>query len=308
MKLVYGEEVSGMDIRLNRNKGDLVFDIINNSLLVCVLFIVFYPLLYVVSASFSDPMAVMQGKVWFLPIVANLDSYKRVFMNSDILVGYRNTILYTVVGTLINVVMTIAGAYPLSRKKFYARNVILAFFTFTMFFSGGIIPNYLIIKKLGLINNFWVMILPATVQVWNLIIMKTFFQNSIPEELHEAAYVDGGTNMGILFKIVLPLSTPIIAVMVLFYGIGHWNAFFNALIYLSDRSKFPLQLIIREILIESQMESMMSSSSDSIADQKMYAESIKYAVIIVASLPALMIYPVIQKYFVKGVMVGAIKG
>ncbi len=184
----------------------------------------------------------------------------------------------------------------------------MAFFVFTMFFHGGIIPTYLVIKNLGLIDNFLVMILPGSVQVTNLIIMRTFFQNSIPEELHEAAYVDGGTNMGILFRIVLPLSAPIIAVMLLFYGVAHWNAFFMALIYITSRAKYPLQLIIREILIESQMDSMMSSGNDAIADQRIYAEGVKYAVIIVASLPVLAVYPFIQKYFVKGVMIGAIKG
>jgi len=297
-----------MKNRLKESNGDFVVDIINIFLLSFILIIVLYPLIFVISASLSDPMEVLKGNVWLLPKSINLDSYMRVFKNADILIGYKNTILYTVIGTIINLGMTIAAAYPLSRKKFYARNVLMAFFTFTMFFSGGIIPTYLVVKQLGLVNNFWVMILPGSVQVWNLILMKTFFQNSIPEELHEAAYVDGGTNMGVLFYIVLPLSAPIIAVMVLFYGVGHWNAFFNALIYLSDRSKYPLQLILREILIESQMDSMMSSTSDTIADQRLYAESIKYAVIIVASLPVLMLYPAIQKYFVKGVMVGAIKG
>ncbi len=296
-----------MNNRLDQGKGDIVFDIINKFLLIVILIVTVYPLVFVASASISDPMEVLKGNILLLPKGVTLDSYRRVFRNSDILTGYKNTILYTVVGVIVNLTMTIAGAYPLSRKKFYPRNIILAFFTFTMFFGGGIIPTYLVIKRLGLINNFWVMILPGAVQVWNLILMKTFFQNSIPEELHEAAYVDGGTNMQVLIKIVLPLSAPIIAVMVLFYGVGHWNAFFNALIYLSDRSKYPLQLFLREILIESQIDDMMGSS-EAIADQRIYAESIKYAVIVAASLPVLMLYPVIQKYFVKGVMVGAIKG
>jgi len=243
-----------------------------------------------------------------LPKGLTVEGYKRVFSNKEIITGYKNTILYTLVGTLVNLAMTIAGAYPLSRKDFYGRNLIMVIFTFTMFFSGGLIPTYLVIQRLKLINNFWVMILPGAVAMYNLIITRTFFQSTIPAELQEAALIDGCTNIGILLKIVLPLSIPIIAVMAIFYGVGHWNAFFNALIYLTDREKFPLQLILREILIQNQMDAMMNTDFEDLARQQILAESIKYAVVIVASVPVLLLYPLLQKYFVRGVMIGALKG
>lgn len=296
-----------MSGKVKQNKADSIFDIINIALLSIVLIVVLYPLIFVVSASFSDTMQVMQGKVWLFPKGINLEAYKAVFRDRNILIGYRNTIMYTVIGTAVNIILTIAAAYPLSRKDFAGRNAITIFFAFTMFFSGGLIPNYLLIKKIGLYNNFWVMVLPGAVGVWNMTIMRTFFQNTIPYELQEAAVIDGCTNIGILTKVILPLSTPIIAVMVIFYGVGHWNAFFSALIYLKDRSKFPLQLVLREILIQNNMSDMMESG-DSIVQQQMLAEGIKYAVIIVSSIPVLMLYPFLQRYFVKGVMVGAIKG
>lgn len=297
-----------MSTAIKQSKTDVIFDVINISILALVLAVVLYPLIFVVSASFSDPELVIQGKVWLLPKGLNIDAYKRVFANADIMSGYRNTILYTLVGIVVNLVMTIAGAYPLSRKDFYGRNLLMLLFTFTMFFSGGLIPTYLVIQKLNLVNNFWVMIIPGAVSVYNMIIMRTFFQSTIPGELQEAAFIDGCSNIRILFKIVLPLSMPILAVMVIFYGVAHWNAFFDALIYISDRAKYPLQLILREILIQNQMQEMMSQGAESLADQQMLAEGIKYAVVIVASLPVLILYPFLQRYFVKGVMVGAIKG
>ena len=234
--------------------------------------------------------------------------YKRVFANNDIMLGYKNTVFYTLTGIAVNLAMTVAGAYPLSRKDFYGRNFLMLLFTFTMFFSGGLIPTYLVIQRLNLINNFWVMIIPGAVSVYNMIIMRTFFQSTIPGELQEAAFIDGCSNIRILLKIVLPLSMPIIAVMVIFYGVAHWNAFFSALIYISDRTKYPLQLILREILIQNQMQEMMNQDTESLAQQQIMAEGIKYAVVIVASLPVLILYPFLQRYFVKGVMVGAIKG
>ena len=294
--------------KVRRATGDLVFDLINTSLLGVLLIVVLYPLLYVVCASLSDPESVLQGSMWLLPKGFTLDAYKRVFENNDILIGYRNTVLYTLVGTAVNLIMTICAAYPLSRKDFYGRNAMTVFIAFTMFFNAGLIPNYIVITGLGLRNSFWVMIIPGAVTVMNLIIMRTFFQNSIPEELYEAAFMDGCTNIQALFRIVLPLSRPVIAVMVLFYGVMHWNAFFNALIYLTDRSKYPLQLILREILIQNRISDMIDASSESIYRQQLLYETLKYAVIIVSSLPVLAIYPVLQRHFVKGVMVGAIKG
>lgn len=296
-----------MEQYLKQSTGDRIFDVFNHIILSFVILLVLYPLVYVASSSISDPMAVMQGKVWLWPVGLNFGAYAKVFENQDILNGYINTIFYTAAGTTLNLLMTIAGAYPLSRKNFRGRNVIMMFITFTMFFNGGLIPTYMLVKQLGLVDNFFVMILPGAVSVYNLIIMRTYFMNSIPNELYESAQIDGCANIKMLIKIVLPLSKPIIAVMLLFYGVGHWNTFFNALIYLSDHKKYPLQLILREILVQTQMSSMVDNGME-VSQQQLYIESIKYSVIIVSSLPVLIVYPFIQKHFVKGVMIGAIKG
>lgn len=292
---------------IKKNQGDIVFDFINHLLLVIVMMLTLYPLVFVISASVSDTMLVMQGKVWLWPKGFNLSAYRAVFNDSAIMTGYKNTFIYTITGTAINVAMTVAGAYPLSRKDFIGRNAITFIFTFQMFFSGGLIPTYIIYRKLGLYNNIWVMILPGAVAMWNLVIMRTFFQSNIPGELQEAAVIDGCSNMGILFRIVLPLSKAIIAVMVIFYGVGHWNQFFRALIYLKDKERYPLQLILREILIQHNVQEMVSSES-TMYSQQLLAEGLKYAIIIVSSVPVLLLYPFLQKYFVKGVMIGAIKG
>ena len=289
-----------------RSKSDVLFDAINITLLTIILIVVLYPLIFVFSASFSNPLAVLGGKVILFPVDFSLQAYKAVFKNDDILTGYKNTIIYTVVGTAVNLIMTIFGAYPLSRKDFKGRQLLTLFFMFTMFFSGGLIPSYLVNTKLGFNNNFWVMIVPGAISVWNMFIMKAFFQNSIPDEFEEAAFIDGATNLGILIKIVLPLSAPIIAVLIMYYGVGHWNSYFTALIYFRDRAKYPLQLILREILVIHDMGEM--TESEVTASQELIAEGIKYAVIVVASLPVLLMYPFLQRHFVKGVMLGAIKG
>lgn len=273
-----------------------------------ILLIVLYPLIFVVSASISDPLPVMQGKMWLFPKDISFRGYELIFSNREILTGYKNTIIYTVVGTSINLVMTILAAYPLSRKDFAGRHVITGFIVFTMFFSGGLIPTYLLIKKLGMINTMWALILPGAVSVWNIIIMRTFFQSSIPNEIQESAAIDGCSNLQTLLRIILPLSMPIIAVMILFYSVGHWNAYFSGLIYLTDRDKYPLQLFLREILIKSEVDQMAGGISTSQKDYIMESEAIKYAIVIVANLPVLLLYPFLQKYFVKGFLVGAIKG
>lgn len=293
---------------MDRSREDRIFDSINVLLLVLITIIVLYPLLFVLSASVSDPAIVVKGQLWLWPKGFNLDGYERVFQNNDIVTGYGNTILYTVVGTVINVVLTICAAYPLSRKDFRGRHVITAIITFTLFFSGGLIPTYLLVKKLGMLGTIWALVIPNAVAVWNIIIMRTFFQTSIPYEIQESAAIDGCGNFRIMLSIVLPLSTPIIAVMVLFYAVGHWNAFFNALIYLNDRSQYPLQLILREILLQGQMQAMIDMADDSLAKKLMEVEGIKYAVVVIANLPVLLLYPFLQKYFVKGMMIGALKG
>ncbi|WNQ09457.1 carbohydrate ABC transporter permease [Paenibacillus aurantius] len=293
---------------MGETRGDRAFDIVNILFLCIITVLVIYPLLFVLSASISNPAKVFAGELWLWPKEITFDGYKRIFANKDIMTGYGNTILYTFVGTAVNVVLTICAAYPMSRKDLKGRNVLTVLIVFTMFFTGGLIPTYLIVKDLGLLDSIWAMILPNAIAVYNVIIMRTYFQTSIPSEMQEAASIDGCDNFRILTRVVLPLSMPILAVMVLFYSVAHWNAFFNALIYLSDRTKFPLQLILREILIQGQTQDMVDMNDDTLMRKMMEAESIKYGVVVVANLPVLMLYPFLQRYFVKGMMIGALKG
>ncbi|MGG3835816.1 carbohydrate ABC transporter permease [Paenibacillus thiaminolyticus] len=292
---------------MGETRGDKLFGIINSLLLVMILLIVLYPLVFVLSASISNPAAVSRGELWLFPKEITFVGYEKVFQNREILTGYGNTILYTVIGTSINLLMTILAAFPLSRTNLPGRNVIMFALVFTMFFSGGLIPSYLVVNKLGLLNSMWALVLPGAVSVYNIIIMRTFFRTSVPYEVQEAAMIDGCTTLQILYRIMLPLSMPIIAVMVLFYSVDHWNSYFSALIYLTDRDKFPLQLILREILIQNQMDKMAGGAS-ALSEQIMYGQAIKYAVVIVANLPVFLLYPFLQRYFVKGMTIGAIKG
>ncbi|GGA40475.1 MULTISPECIES: carbohydrate ABC transporter permease [Psychrobacillus] len=292
---------------MRESKTDRAFNIFNYVFLAIVALLVIYPLIFVLSASLSNPENVISGDMWLWPKEFTLDAYEKVFQNKDIINGFINTLKYTIFGTILNVVMTILAAYPLSRKDLKGRGFIMAFIVFTIFFSGGLIPTYLLIRDLGMLNTFWVMIIPNAVAVWNIIIMRTFFQ-SIPHELEESAMIDGAGNFRILWSIVLPLSFPVIAVMVLFYSVGHWNSYFQALIYLQDQEKFPLQLILRQILIQGQTDDMIKATSESFLAQQLSVEGLKYAVLIVANLPMLMLYPFLQRYFVKGVMIGSLKG
>ncbi|MEF3304751.1 carbohydrate ABC transporter permease [Paenibacillus sp. GYB003] len=294
---------------MNRQSaGEKLFDWFVHAALALLCVIVLYPLVFVLVASFSSPDAVMRGEVWLWPKGLTVVGYEKIFQNSEILSGYLNTIVYTVVGTAINLAMSIAAAYPLSRRDFFGRNWIAAMMVFTMFFSGGMVPTYLLVKQLGMLNSMWALLIPSAVSVYNILIMRTFFQSGIPYEMQEAAAMDGCSNLSTLTRIVLPLSMPIIAVMILFYSVGHWNSYFSALIYLTDRDKYPLQLFLREILIQGQMQEMLGIGDDTQAKIVMEGEAIKYAVVIVANLPVLLLYPFLQKYFVKGVMIGAIKG
>ena len=285
--------------------GDKLFRLIRNVILLFFCVIVLYPVIFVISASFSNPLSVMKNEVVLLPKGFTLIGYEKVFSNPDVWNSYKNTIVYTTVGTALNVILTSTGAFALSRKDFKGRNFWTFYITFTMFFSGGIIPMYLLIKQLNLYDTFWVMILPGAISAWNMIIMRTFFQSNVPMELQEAAIIDGCNDLVIFLKIALPLSMPIIAIMTLFYGVDHWNSFFGAMLYLSDRDKFPLQLILREILLQNISSGNVEGPA---ADQQIVGESIRYALIIVATVPILLVYPFIQKYFVKGVLIGAIKG
>lgn len=292
---------------ISRSRADKTFDIMDYVLLTIAFLLVAYPLYFVIIASVSDPIAVYEGRVILYPIKPTLEGYARIFSYESLFVGYKNTIIYTLVGTAINVVLTVTAGYALSRKELVGRNVMMMGVMFTMIFSGGMIPTYLLVRQLGLYNTMWALILPGAVSTWNLIVCRTFFQQTIPDELREAADLDGCGDVAFFLRVVLPLSSSIIAVMVLFYAVSHWNSYYNALIYLSSTSKYPLQLVLRNILIVNTMDDMVNDVATQAAQQRM-GDLIKYGMIIVSSLPLLILYPFLQKYFVKGVMIGAIKG
>ncbi|NRF91916.1 carbohydrate ABC transporter permease [Paenibacillus frigoriresistens] len=289
-------------------KSDKIFYLINDLILLFALLLVLYPLVYVFSASFSDKLAIISGKVFLWPVNFSWEGYIAVFKDSRIMPAYGNTVFYTAVGTTINVVLTILAAYPLSRKTMVGRNLIMYLFAFSMLFHGGLIPNYLLMKSLGMIDTRWAMLLPGALAVWNMIIARTFFQSTISQELYEAAAMDGCSHIRFIWSIVLPLSKAIIAVMVLFYGVSHWNAYFNAFIYLKNKDLFPLQIVLRDILIQSEIDPTSITDTETMTRKQGLADLLKYSIIIVASLPVWLVYPFVQKHFVKGVMIGSIKG
>ena len=293
--------------RVKQTRADKTFDILNYVILTFCFLIVAYPLYFIVIASVSDPVDVYAGKVFLYPVHPSLDGYRRIVEYKSFFTGYRNTFVYTVVGTLINVVMTVPAAYALSRRDLVGRNAVMMMITFTMLFSGGIVPNYLLVIDLGLDNTMWALILPGAVSSWNLIVARTFFQQTIPDELLEAAQLDGATNNQFFTRVVLPLSKPILAVLVLFYAVGHWNSYFTAMIYLSDPNKYPLQLVLRSILFENSFGDMVEDAANLAAQQRL-GDMIKYGIIIASSLPLLILYPFLQRYFIQGVMIGAVKG
>lgn len=299
--------------KIKLTKGDLIFEIVNTAFMLLVILVIAWPLWFVVIASFSESNAVISGQVWLWPKGFHIEAYKRVFENSRILSGYKNTIIYTLVATTLNIIVTVCLAYPLSRKDFKGRGFITLLMTITMFFNGGLIPTYLCYKQLGLVNNPWVMILPGLFTTYNCILVRTFFQGQ-PFELQEAAMIDGCSNFRILWQIMVPLSKPIIAVMAIYYGVAHWNAYFDALVYLSKEELKPLSLVLRDILVantdspgQDTGNSTGGGSEGEDARQKI-AQIMKYAVIIVSTLPVMCLYPFLQKHFAKGVMLGAIKG
>jgi putative aldouronate transport system permease protein len=293
--------------KLKKRKSDeKIFDAVVNGLALLIVIVVLYPLLFIVSASFSDPALVLNGEVILLPKQITLEAYRNVFQNEQIWNGYGNTILYTAVGTIINLIMTTLAAYPLSRPDLPGRGIFMVIITLTMFFSGGLIPSYLLVKNLGMVDTMWALVIPGAIATYNLIVMRTYFQSNIPWEIQEAAHMDGCSNWKLLTHVILPLSKPIMAVMVLFYAVGHWNSFFNALIYIRSKDLYPLQLVLREVLMVSQAD--VVDSSVGLESKILLAESIKYVVIIISSLPVLLMYPFVQKHFVKGVMIGSLKG
>lgn len=285
-----------------------VFDCFNVIILITLSFISLYPFLYVIFASLSDSaeLALYRGML-FRPLGFSTAAYKAVFEEREIITGFLNTIIYVVAGTAINVIMTSLGAFVLSRKNFYWNKLLMPMAVFTMFFGGGLIPNFLLIKALGMYDTRWAILIPTAISTWNLFIMKTNFM-AIPASLEESAEIDGANSFIVFIKIVMPLSMPVIAVMILYYGVGNWNSWFNAMVYLKERDLFPLQLFLREFLIANSTEEMMLSMDVGTADIQRVSETVKYATIVVATLPILCVYPFLQKYFVKGVMIGAIKG
>jgi putative aldouronate transport system permease protein len=286
---------------------DIIFDMILYFICICVLIIVAYPLYFIIIASFSNPSEVANGNVWLLPKGYTLDGYKELFRHKEIWVGYRNTIFYTIIGTLFNLAVNVPAAYALSRKDLKGRNIFTFYFVFTMFFSGGLIPTFFTIKNFRLYDTFWVMVLPFSVAVYHMIIARTFFSTNIPEELLEASQLDGCSNLRFFFQIVLPLSKAILAVIALYSAVGHWNSYFNALIYIKSEGLKPLQLVLRNILITNEA---MAGTGDGLAaiEARRLAALMKYAIIIISTAPIMCMYPLIQKYFSQGVMIGAIKG
>ena len=285
---------------------DRVFDIFNYTVLGLIAVCVLYPLYFIVIASFSDPVAINNGQVLLFPVGFNTTGYQKIFENTKIWRSYSNTIFYTIAGTAINVILTMMLAYPLSRKNFFARKFIMFFVMFTMYFQGGLIPTYLWMNDLNLYNTPWVMILLPAVNVFNLIIAINYMKTNIPEELFEAASIDGCSHIGFFAKIILPLSKTIVVVLTLYYGVAHWNEFMNGLIYLRDEGFYPLQLTLRNILLQNQASGL--GDVDSIIEQQKAAELIKYGAIIVSTLPVMAVYPFLQKHFAKGLMVGSVKG
>lgn len=291
---------------IKASKGEKIFNIFNIILMMLLVIVTLYPMLHIIFASFSDSNELLAHRGLLLkPIGFNVAAYGMVFKNPMIVKGYLNTLFIVVVGVSLNIFMTSLGAYVLSRKNFLWKNVIMFLIVFTMFFSGGLVPFYFTVKNLHIDNTYWSLILPVAINTFNFIIMRTSFM-AIPDSLEESAKLDGASHFTILFKIILPLSLPIVAVMVLYYAVGHWNAWFNAMIFIQDRDLYPLQLILREILIQNDTASMAEGVAA--LDQEAIGESIKYAVIVVATLPILCVYPFLQKYFVKGALVGAVKG
>lgn len=293
---------------------DRIFLITIYLMLFFALGVTLYPLIYIISASISNPSAVNSGAMWLYPVEVTWEGYRIIFANADIWRGYYNTIVYTAIGTLVNLIFTLPGAYALSRDDFQLKGFVTKMMVITMFVSGGLIPTYILITDLGLTNSMWALILPGAASVYNIVVCRVFFQSTVPDELTEAAVMDGASDFMIFFRIILPLSKPIIAVMALFYGVGHWNNFFSALLYIDDRSKYPLQMILREILVQQDMSSnpgigsMTTDQAQFLYSQQQLSAILRYGIMIVATLPVILVYPFLQKYFVKGVMIGSIKG
>jgi len=293
---------------IHDSPGDRLFSILNTLFLLAILLAVLYPLVYVVSASFSDPHAVTSGRVKLFPVDFSTIGYEKIFEHPTIMRGFSNSLFYMLVGSSVNVIMTLVAAYPLSRRDLPGRRVLIAFFFFPMLFSGGLIPFFLVVRDIGLYNTRWALIIPTAMSVWNLMIAISFFRTSIPVELLEAAQLDGCNDIQYFVRILLPLSGPIIAVLFLFYAVWHWNQYFYALIFLDDQSLYPLQLVMRDILILNDLDLGMLADVRTMAQQQSLKEQLKFTMIVVSSLPVMLLYPFVQRHFVKGITLGAVKG
>ena len=295
--------------RIRDCRVDRVFHIVNTVLLCLFLVLVTYPFLYIISCSFSSGNALISGKVVLLPVEFTLEGYQAILQYRDIWTGFANSFLYTVSATVIGLALTVLAAYPLSRRSLKGRKPLLMFFLFTMLFNGGLVPNYMLIRQLKMINTIWAIILPTALSTYNVIVTRTFFNTSIPEELHESAELDGCGEFRYLLSIVLPLSKAILAVLVLWIAIGQWNSYFNPMIYLNDKDKYPLQLVLREILLMANVDFTKAAANPELYYRnQQLSEILRYGTIIISALPLMILYPFIQKYFVKGVMIGSVKG
>jgi putative aldouronate transport system permease protein len=293
--------------KIREGKGDRLFLFVLYIVLTLAAAAVVYPVILVVSSSFSSSDAVISGRVWLLPVEPTLDGYRAVFAHDPVWIGYGNSLIYAVCGTVLNVTVTILAAYPLSRRDFFGRNVVTFLFVFTMLFSGGLIPTYLLVSSLGLLDTRLAMIVPNALGVFTVIITRTFFQHTIPQDLLEASKLDGCSDFRFARSIVVPLSGPVVAVISLWYAVDHWNSYFGALIYLKRASLYPLQIVLRNILVMNEISGGLMADVR-LLEMQALKELLKYSLIVVAVVPVLAIYPVVQRYFVKGVMIGAIKG
>lgn len=302
---MFGKNKKHINPMLRDSKGDKIFRFFSGLFLILLAAIVLYPVYFIIIASFSDPDAVLAGKVVLWPVDINLDGYIKIMERTDVWLGYRNTIVYTVLTVVLSLLVTIPAGWALSRRNMPGKKFLMMYFTIPMFFGGGLIPFYNVMSNLGLINTIWAIILPSILSVWNLFMTKTFFESSVPGGLIEAAKIDGAGHFRTFISVVLPLAKAILAVMALYYAVGQWNSYFNAMIFLQDETLYPLQLVLKEILIAS--ESTVGGSGETILQQYRLANQLKYVSVIVSSLPVLMLYPFVQKYFAQGVMIGSLK-
>ena len=297
-------------MNINQGKGYRIFSVFNILLMILICLMIIFPLYYMFIVSISDGAAIMSGQVNFLPVGFSLRAYRAAFKDANFIKSYWNTVVITACGTTVNLLMTTLFAYPLSRSDLMGRKLLMKIAVFTMFFTGGMIPSYMLVNSLGMNNTYWALILPGAINVYNATIMRTFFEG-IPMDLTEAAYVDGANDVRILWQVILPLSKPILFTLLLFYAVGHWNGFFSALLYLSDKSTYPIQMFVRSVVFSGDTLAMSMASYNSSTEmgaEMLSEEGAKYAIILLSMVPILVVFPFVSRYFKSGVMIGAVKG